>query len=67
MKKTAMMVVQELIKKNYPNENSLQDVIEQAVKAERLQIEAAYNAGQNDPKNIETASKYYFMNYIDND
>lgn len=64
MEKTAMMVVQELIKKNYPNENSLQDVIEQAVKAERLQIEAAYKAGQNDPQNKEGADKYYATNLI---
>lgn len=67
MEKTAMMLVQEFVKEHLPKEELLKGVIEQGLKEERLQIEAAYKAGQNDPKNIETANKYYFMTYIDND
>lgn len=67
MEKTALQQLSEVLLRTFPERTALKELLDIYESKERKQIEAAYRAGQKDPKNTEGAGKYYFMTYIDND
>lgn len=69
-----MPTAMQKLAEHYKNTNALiitperlLEVINEYIKLERQQIEAAYDSGKYYPYNDCDGNKYYFINYITND